>query len=139
MEVFQSPPAEGPLDTGREDVDLTDEQVDDAVEDVVFVRDVVVQRHRLNPEFLAKPTHTERVDAGGIGERDRSLEHPFFAERGTAIGVGISLSSHRFSSIDTLTYRVSLLDSYFRSRRSPSFRRVPWPLQVDDSRAVSSG
>ena len=47
-----------------------------AVEDVVLIGDVVVQRHRLDPERLTELPHAERLDARFIGESDRGAEHP---------------------------------------------------------------
>jgi len=41
----------------RRQLDLARDQLDDAVQEVVLVRDVVVERHRLDPELLAEPPH----------------------------------------------------------------------------------
>ena len=64
--VFQSrpPSVDRVLDLARDEVDHSDE-------DLVLVRDVVVERHRLDAEVLGEPAHAERVDALAVGEVDR--------------------------------------------------------------------
>ena len=61
-EIAPLPHGRLPVRPGRRDVDVAQDQVDDAVEDVVLVRHVVVQRHRLDPELLAEPAHGQRAD-----------------------------------------------------------------------------
>ena len=60
---------------GRQ-LDLGEDRVDHAVENVVLVRDVVIQRHRLHAQRLGQLAHGQRLDAVGVGERDRGGERP---------------------------------------------------------------
>ena len=46
-------------------------EVEHPVEQVLLVRDVAVERHRLEPELLAEPAHRQRLDAGRVGELER--------------------------------------------------------------------
>ena len=64
MAVFQSAPR-------RRQIDLAEHEIDHAVEEVVLVGHVVVQRHRLDPELVAEPAHAQRRDAVLIGKGDR--------------------------------------------------------------------
>ncbi len=47
--------------------ELAYDHFDDAVHNVVLVGDVVVERHRLDPELLAEPAHGKRLEAVLIG------------------------------------------------------------------------
>ena len=58
-------------------VDLADHDVDDAVQNVVLVLDVVVERHRLDAERLGELAHAERVDPAAIGQVDRGAQDAF--------------------------------------------------------------
>ena len=88
MAVFQSVPVGGHLDVAQD-------QVDDAVEDVVLVGHVVVQRHRLDPELLAEPAHGQRLDPALVGQGDGGAQHPLPAQRGSPLGVRTGLCRHR--------------------------------------------
>jgi len=46
----------------------------DAVEQRVLVRDVVIQRHRLDAERSAEPAHRQSGHAVAIEQRDRCVE-----------------------------------------------------------------
>jgi hypothetical protein len=72
-------PAHGlfPVDRVRGKVDLAHHEIDHAVEDVVLVGHVVVERHRLDTEPLAELAHCERPKARLVDERDGRSEHPF--------------------------------------------------------------
>ena len=48
-----------PVGVARRHLDLAGDRVDDAVEEVVLVRHVVVERHRLDSELLAELAHAE--------------------------------------------------------------------------------
>jgi len=50
--------------------DVAQHQVGDAIEDVVLVGHVVVQRHRLDPDLPAEPAHGQRVDPALVGKHD---------------------------------------------------------------------
>lgn len=54
----------------RGQVDLAEDDVDHAVEDVVLVGHVVVERQGLDPEFLGELAHGERWDTSGVGKRN---------------------------------------------------------------------
>ena len=55
-------------------VELLDHQVDHAVEDVVLVRDVVVERHRFHAEPRRHLAHGDRADPALIGDLHRRGE-----------------------------------------------------------------
>jgi hypothetical protein len=52
-------------------LDLAEDQVDHAVEQVVLVRDVVVERHRLHAELLGDVAHRELRRATLVGQGHR--------------------------------------------------------------------
>jgi hypothetical protein len=54
---------------------------DHAVEELLLVCDVLVERHRHDAKLLCEPAHAERFKPGLIGERDGSLQHASFAQR----------------------------------------------------------
>jgi hypothetical protein len=62
-------PADGVLD-------LRGDDVDHAVQQVFLVGDVVIERHRLDPELPGQAAHGERPEAVAVGQGDRRLEHP---------------------------------------------------------------
>ena len=49
-------------------IDLAHDRLDDAVEDLVLVGHMVVERHRLDAELLAELAHAEGLDAPVVGE-----------------------------------------------------------------------
>ena len=55
----------------RRSLDLADDDLDDAIEQVVLVADVAVERHGIDAELLAELAHAQRLDAASIGERPR--------------------------------------------------------------------
>ena len=61
-------------------LDLSDDRVDDAVEERFLVGDVVVERHRLDAELVGEVAHRERLDALLVGECDGSAQHPVLAQ-----------------------------------------------------------
>ena len=63
-------------------VDLADEDLDDAIQQVVLVPDVTVERHRLDAELLAELAHAERIEPASVGELDGGQEHAFAASAG---------------------------------------------------------
>ena len=65
-----------PVGSARGQVDLAEDQVDHAVEELVLVGHMVVQRHGLDPEGVAELAHTERRDPALVGEGDGSTQHP---------------------------------------------------------------
>ena len=60
-----------PVAAGRREIDLAEDQVDDAVEDLVLARHVVVDRHRLDAELLGQRADGQRPEPSGVGDRDR--------------------------------------------------------------------
>ena len=52
----------------RRQLDLAEDEVDDAVDEVVLVGEVVVEGHRLDAELLAELAHAERLEPALIGE-----------------------------------------------------------------------
>ena len=69
-----------PVSVRRRRLALGEDEVEDAVEQVVLVRDVVVERHRLEPEHLAELAHRHGLDPALVGELERRLEDPLAAE-----------------------------------------------------------
>jgi NAD(P)-dependent dehydrogenase (short-subunit alcohol dehydrogenase family) len=56
-------------------------QVDHAVEQVVLVRDVVVERHGFDPQRAAELAHAEPLEAALVGEVDAGAQDAFAVER----------------------------------------------------------
>ncbi len=93
----------------RDDVDLADDDIDDPIEDVVLVLDMVVQRHRIDPEFLAELAHAHGLTAASIGELDGGPQHPLLAQREAGRRAPIGLGHHLVPlTTITLAYGVSL-------------------------------
>src|SRR5581483_2580825 len=65
-------------------LDLVDDEVDDAVDEVALVGDVVVQRHRLDAEGGRELAHRERLDPALVGEPQGGGEDALPAEGGAA-------------------------------------------------------
>jgi len=63
-------PAEGrlPVAVLGGTLDLADDKIQDAIEDVVLVGQVVVKRHRLDAKPLRELAHRERLDPARIGD-----------------------------------------------------------------------
>ena len=80
--------AASPVSGRRRRLGLGEDEVEDAVEDVVLVGDVVVQRHRLEAERLAELAHRQRLDPALVGELERRLQDPVAAEGETRFGCG---------------------------------------------------
>jgi len=59
----------------RGQVDLGEDEVDHPVEQGLLAGDVVVQRHRLDPERLPELAHAERLEARLVGECDGASHH----------------------------------------------------------------
>ena len=76
----------------RRIVDLADDDVDDAVEQVVLVADVAVEGHRLDAELLAELAHAQGLDPAPVGEVDRGPEHALLVSgaRRSVVGGGRS-------------------------------------------------
>src|SRR3954462_11114682 len=72
-------------------LELAEDHVNHAVEQVLLVGDVVVQRHRPAPELLSNPAHAQRLQATGVGEVERGANHapPAQGEPGLAPDVGL--------------------------------------------------
>ena len=67
-------------------LDLIEDGIDEAVEDVFLVPDVSVEGHRVDAELLAELAHAEGFDPATVGEVDRSLEHAFLGQGRTSLG-----------------------------------------------------
>ena len=70
-----------PLGTSRRQLDLAKNDVDHPVEKPLLVRDVVVERHRPDPELLSELAHRQRLDPLAPGQGNRRLEHALPVER----------------------------------------------------------
>jgi hypothetical protein len=83
-----------PVGSARGQVDLAEDQVDHAVEKLVLVGHVVVQRHGLDPEGFAELAHAERGDPALVGEGDGRKQHSLPAQRGSGLCGRLGLRSH---------------------------------------------
>ena len=83
-----------PVGVPRRWLDLPDHDIDDAVEDVLLVPDVVVERHRVDTERLAELAHADSVAAALVGELEGSLKDPLLAQREPRRGLWICLGHH---------------------------------------------
>src|SRR5438477_13042251 len=105
--------------TGRQ-ADLAEHDVDHPVQQVALTGHVVVQRHRLDPEYLAEPAHAQRPDAAFVSEGDRGLQHLVAAQ---ARPPGRSVPGRRhlavLSSRVDMTYTVSIHYLHRKSSRPP--------------------
>ena len=94
--VLQSVPPEGSSISPKT-------SVDHAVEELVLVGDVVVERHRLDPERFAELAHAERRDPALVGERDGDAEHPLAGQRDAGLGGGLGACAISILPLDKLT------------------------------------
>jgi len=62
-------------------------KIDDAAQDIVLVRDVVVERHCLETEHLAELAHGQGIDPALVGELERGPEDPVAAEGEARLGL----------------------------------------------------
>jgi hypothetical protein len=69
-----------PVSVGVRQLPLGEHEVEHPVEEVVLVRDVAVQGHRLEPELVAKTPHRHGLDTRTVGELDRGLEDALSTE-----------------------------------------------------------
>jgi hypothetical protein len=83
-----------PLAVGRRQLDLAEDDVDDAVEDLVLVGDVVVDRHRLHPELLGQGPDRQPGDPTGVGDRDGAVQHALPAQWRAIEGALPACSGH---------------------------------------------
>lgn len=60
------------------DLDLADHQLEHPVEDLLFVGDVLVERHRLDTKLGSKTAHGEGAESLPVGQVDCAPKHPLF-------------------------------------------------------------
>src|SRR5262249_18983974 len=77
-----------PLAASARRLGLGEHEVEDPVEQVVLVRDVVVERHRLETEELAELPHRHRLDAVLVRELERGAQDAVAAEGEAGLGFG---------------------------------------------------
>ena len=89
-------PAHGrlPVDSVWRRIHLARNEVEDAVDDVVLVRDVVVKRHRLHFELLGELAHAERIDAAFVREGHGRAQHALPAQGRSSRSTSVRLSGH---------------------------------------------
>ena len=84
--------------------ELARDPVGDACQDLVFVGDVLVQRHRLDAQVLAEPAHRDRAEPLPVGQLDGSVEDPLAAERRRRLGGGgVVVGHHPSFGLDRIT------------------------------------
>jgi hypothetical protein len=71
----------GPVVGGSGELELVHHAFGDALEDVVLVLDVVVQRHRLDAELPADPAHRDGLETLFVHDAQRRLDDPVSGER----------------------------------------------------------
>jgi hypothetical protein len=81
------PDGRGPVAHRRRRLALLEDEIEDSVEQVVLVRDVVVERHRLESEHLPELAHRHRLDPALVRERERRLQDALPAERNPGFGL----------------------------------------------------
>jgi hypothetical protein len=87
-----------PVGVGGRRLDLADDDVDHAVEQLLLVGHVLVEGHRHDVERLRQVAHADRVEAGLVGERDRGPQHALPIQRGSPFAF-----DHLRSSLDRCT------------------------------------
>src|SRR5271166_5786059 len=87
-----------PVGSPRGQVDLAEDQVDHAIEELVLVGHVVVERHGFDPEGVAELAHAERRDPTLVGEGDGSKQHSLPAQRDSGLCGRLGLRSHLLPS-----------------------------------------
>ena len=100
-----------PVVVDRRRLDLAEDDVDHAIEELILVRHVLVERHRHHAELLREPAHAEPVKPVLVGERYGRLEHERSAQTRPA---GVGLLGHPLDKCTPYTYS-----------RSRSVRRTP--------------
>ena len=70
-----SPDGIPPVGSENGRVDLTNDDLNHSVEQVLLVGDVFVQRHGHDAQLLCESAHAQRIDADLIREGDCRLEH----------------------------------------------------------------
>src|SRR5919108_4355480 len=69
-----------PINAADRLIDLAENKVDHAIQNVLLIPHVVVEGHRLDPKSLAELAHAERFDAVSIGEADGGAPDPVPAQ-----------------------------------------------------------
>src|SRR4029077_21000513 len=83
-----------PIGSGGGEVDLAEDEVDHAVEEVALAGHVVVERHRLDPEGVAELAHAERPGHDVVGERNGGAQHPFTIQGDAGLCGGLGRGPH---------------------------------------------
>src|SRR5437660_11778754 len=83
-------------------LELAQDQIDDAVQEVVLIGDVVVERHGLDAQHLPELAHGERVDPILIDELDGGAHYAIPAQRSAALALHGHRSPLNFT-LDKLT------------------------------------
>ena len=101
-----SPPAHRglPVDVGRRQLDLAEDDVDHPVEELFLVGDVVVERHRACAELVCELAHRQRFEPVARGERDGGSQHALLAQPRSRLG-GWFWSAHRWFGLPPLLDR----------------------------------
>src|SRR5207237_10224562 len=68
---------------GGLEVDLAEDDVDHAVQELLLVPHVVVERHRLDPHLLSQVAHAQRLDALAVGQGNGGPEDSLPAQLGS--------------------------------------------------------
>ena len=71
-----------PAGARRREVDLSEHQIDEAIDEVVFAGQVAIERHRGSAQVLGEVSDREGVEATRIGLRPGSAQDPLPAEGG---------------------------------------------------------
>src|SRR6478672_3079254 len=92
-----------PVSIARRSVDLGEDHVDDAVEDLALVGHVVVDRHRLDAELLREGADRQGGQAAGVGDGHSAEQDPFAAQRGPSLAAVSGWLVHSAPSSSSLS------------------------------------
>ena len=121
--LFQSDPAD-------RRVDLADDDVDHAVEQLVLVGHVLVERHRHDAQFLSELAHVQRLDPRRVGERHGGAQHAVPAERHPTRSAGRwTISSPSFPNCSLDEYLLTSVRGT-PNLRPAGVRRTPTRLRL---------
>src|SRR5438874_7264726 len=79
-------------------IDLAEDDIDHAIEHVLLVPYVVIERHRLDAELVAELAHAERLESASIGEADGGTQDPLPGQGCAALCRLFSLRRHCFTA-----------------------------------------
>src|SRR3954469_9021576 len=92
-----------PVTAHRRQLYLAEDDVDDAVEDLLLVLDVVVDGHRLHTELVGQGPNGQGADAAPVGHLHRTTQDLVAVEPWT-LGLGVGWYRHGSPSLGSSYY-----------------------------------